>query len=58
MKNAALRSPRDIDMDRLFSNRLVPQMISTIEQAGKQRLNIWRGAPRKGDRRITADPRS
>jgi hypothetical protein len=36
MKNAALRSPRGIDMDGLFSNRLVPQMISAIEQEGKQ----------------------
>jgi hypothetical protein len=36
MKNAALRSPRGIDMDRLFSNRLVPQVISAIEREGKQ----------------------
>jgi hypothetical protein len=37
MKNTILSSPCDVEVETLFSrNRLIPQMISAIEQGGEQ----------------------
>jgi hypothetical protein len=39
MRNTVLGSPRGVEVETLFSkNRLVPQMISAIEQGGRANM--------------------
>ena len=51
MRNTVLGSPRGVEVETLFSrNRLIPRMTSAINWWESKRLNIWRGARRKGQR--------